>query len=275
MDTELPDFLGGEPAPEPQAAEPVAAAPAAPEAPQEAVPAAAEASAGQPRGPDGKFAPVEAAPAAPAAEPQAEPPHAPITALLDERDKRQAAERRAEAAEVRARQLEDWRTQQEAALNRRPPPDRATDPEAWEAHRSDQIGQALYGQRLEMSRNFAELKHGEDVTKTAFDWGVQKCDADPFFNERVRAAKDPVGLVVAEWKREQAIAKVADPAELDAFLAWKAAGGNAPPNSGALAAPPQAPAAPRASLAAAPSAGSHAQPDALDGEATFGRMFGT
>lgn len=248
---DLPDFLGGEPVPAPEAAPVEAAAPEAP------------AAAAQP-----EPAPAEPAPAAPA--PQPEPHHAvPLATFLDTRDKLSAVEKE-------ARELREWRAQQEAAARRQPPPSRDEDPEGYEAFQASQIRGALYDQRLDMSRFMAEQRHGAQVTDEAFKWGLERCDADPHFNAKVATSRDPVGLVVAEWKRDQIASKV-DPTEYEGYLAWKAAQAAAQPTDQpqpAAAQPAARPAAPRASLAAAPSAGSHAGPVPRDGAATFDAMFG-
>jgi hypothetical protein len=264
---DLPDFLGGEPAPAPQASP----------APETAAPAAeAPASEGPARGPDGKFAaaspePAPAAAPAPAALAVDAQGHVvPLATFLDTRD-------RLTVAEKEAKELREWRAQQEAAARRQPVPDRETDPAAYEAHQRAAFDARLYEQARDMSHRLAIVEHGPQVVDAAFNWGVQRCDTDPFFNEKVRASKDPVGMVVAEWRREQALAKVGDPAELDAFLAWKATQAGAAPAPGQptpQAAPPAAIAAPRQSLAASPSAGAHAEAIPRDGEAAFGAMFG-
>lgn len=299
--SELPDFLmeanGSAPAaqPEPAPAAPAEAAPAAEAAaPEPSAPPAAE---GQPRAADGKFAPKDgappAAPEAPAASAEAPPApaqpaaptedrFAPIAALLDEREKRQAAERRAEQAEA-------WRREQEAARSRQPAPqapDPETDPDGHAAWQMDQriasrLDGALYEQRREISQQFAVQQHGAETVKTAFDWGVQRCDEDPYFNARVRASKDPVGLVVQEYQQQQLLAEMT-PSEVEAFRAWKAsqaaavdaAPAAAPAPASAPAAPPPPPAAPRPSLAAAPSAAAAATAIPRDGEAAFDAMFG-
>lgn len=256
--SELPDFLGGE-----QVAD---------EAP--IIEAPAPVADGPVRGPDGKFAAAatpEPVIAAPVAEPVAVEHQAPpLAALLDERDKRQAAERRAEGLEREARELREWRAQQEARRDATPPPSRETDPEGYEAHQRATVQAELYAQRLDSSLSMAEIRHGPDVAKAAFDWGVQRCDSDPYFNDKVKASRDPVGLVVSEWRREQTLSKISDPADVDAFLAWKAS--QAP--GAAPAAPSPRPAAPRPSLASGPSASQIAEPEAMDGAATYTRMFG-
>ncbi len=165
----------------------------------------------------------------PVAKPTAtEPAHAPISALLDEREKRQAAERK-------AKELEDrW------AQAQRPPP---SDAEA--------IQQALYDQRLEISRAFAEQKYGEDIVKTVHEWAFAKCNADPYFNGQIRASRFPYEAAMQAYNRETIAAKVT-PERLAAFEAWEAAQAQAQ----AQQPEPQQPAAtPPRSLVNAPGTG--------------------
>lgn len=260
---DLPEFLSDAPAAAseaPQVQETVAPATPAPAAQQEAPatpPAAAPAQ------------PAPAAPQAPAADP-AVAQHVPLSTFLDMRDQKTAAERK-------AKELETWRNQQEAAARRQPVPDPEVDPAGYQQHQAAQFQSALYTQQLNISRRFAEMQHGPDVTKTAFDWGAARCDQDPFFNEKVRASADPVGFVVDEWKREQLLTKL-DPTQIEAFQAWQAAQAGQAPAAVTQQAAPAAqaaarPVAPRPSLAAAPSAGAHSGPEARDGEAQFSAMF--
>jgi hypothetical protein len=281
----LPDFLGGEPVSEEAAAssETIVAQPAAEAAPAADAPAAEpEAQAeGQARGPDGKFLPaivaesaVEAAPAAEAPV-QAEPHQVPVTALLDERDKRQGLERDLAAANLRAQQLQQWRDQQEAQARAQPVKSREEDPDGWEQRRETQFQQALRDQGLMTSRAIAEVKYGEDVAKRAYEWGFERCATDPYFNAKVGASPDPMSIVVAEWKQAQLLARI-DPTELDAFQAWKAAQAAAPAQGITPQPPPApsaAPVAPRPSLAAGPTAGRADLAQPGDGEAVFDGMF--
>ena len=241
------------------------AAPASP-APQEA-PAAPPAVAAQP-------APASFDPASPApsdAE-QAAAHGVPLATYLNMRDEANAAKQEAKA-------LREWRQQQEAAANRQPPPSREEDPDAYEQHQQATFHAALQAQRVDVSYMMAEQKHGPEVTKTARDWGFERCAKDPLFNARVMQQPDPVGFVVAEWRREQVNSKV-DPTDIEEYLAWKAAKGGDPANpqpspQAAPNAPPARPQAPRASIAAAPSAGASADPQPLGAERTFERMFGS
>lgn len=294
-----PDFLGGESVAEVPVAEATPAAPAAPEtAPAaEAAPAAAEPQSepnGPARGPDGKFVataePVAAAPAAaqPVAEPVAQPEaqHIPLAAHLDERERRQAAERQRDELQARIDADERQRQQQarEAAVKAAPVqiPDPATDPQGFAAFQQQQMEDRLFFQRRDDSRRFAVLEHGKDVTDAAFQWGAARCDTDPSFNARVRASQYPMDLVVNEWRQAQAVEKFGsiDPKDYDAFTAWKATqpgaqqpGASQQQQTHAAAPPGAAPAAPRPSLAAAPSAGAASEPRGEDGDEVFDGMF--
>jgi chemotaxis protein histidine kinase CheA len=288
-----PSFLGGEPvdaapaADTPAATPEVVAADAAPAADAAASPEPdASTAEGPKRGPDGKFAAADAPdstpPASPAAEtpPTAPPPPdpmAPVAALVDERLKRQRAEDERDAANLRATQLQQWRDQQEALARAQPVKSREEDPAGWEQRREAQFQAALNDQRLMTSRAVAEVKHGEDVVSKAYQWGFDRCATDPYFNAKVAASTDPVGTVVAEWKREQLLSRI-DPAQLDAFQQWQAQQAAAPaPGSPQVqpipAAQPAAPAAPRASLAAGPSAGRADTARVGDGGEVFDGMF--
>ena len=190
--------------------------------------------------------------------PKPEAQQVPITALLDERDKRKALE--AELAQFRA-------TQQPAEQV----PDRWEDPEGYEAFQEQRIQTALYQQNLQWSERIATIQHGEETVSEAKKWGIERCGADPFFNAKVAASPDPVDYIVSEWKREQ-IASQVNPDEFKQFQAWKAA-------QSAIQPPPQPAAAPSRStpprsLASAPSAGGIMTEVAQSDEEIFGEIFG-
>jgi len=173
-----------------------------------------------------------------------EPQHVPLTAMLDERDKRKAAE--TELAQIRAQQQQ----QQPASA-----PDMFEDPEGFRVHQEQSVQAALYQSNLQWSQRIAAIQHGEEATQQATNWGLERCNADPYFNAKVRASNDPIGFVVSEWKREQ-IASQVTPDDFAEFKAWKQA--QAQINAPAPASPAN-PIAPRntppRSLASAPSAG--------------------
>lgn len=254
-----PDFLSDEPSS-------VTAEPEAQAAPDTAAPAKATKEAAPPP-------PPATAPAA-AAEPASVDPAAhpiPLATFLDTRERLQAAERE-------AKELKAWKEAKEAEARRQPAPDRNANPEAFEDHRAQTMAAQMRDQTVLFSRKMAERDHGKETVEAAFTWGVQRCDADPLFNQKVAQSDDPIELVVSEWKRDQTLSKLGDGADLDAFLAWKASQTPAgqPPQQQPTQTPATrvAPAAPRASLASAPSAGTSSAPEARDGESTFGAMFG-
>ncbi|HEY2051190.1 MAG TPA: hypothetical protein VGH03_17765 [Caulobacteraceae bacterium] len=227
MDEDTLAFLSG-------GTEDTAAAPSpAPEAPS----AAPE---GPARGPDGRFTSREAAPDGGGR--PVEPGHVPLSAVLDERERRQAAEAR--LAEYEALQREAMAQVQEAEL---PPAER--------------VEHALYAQNLRASRRFAEREYGKGAIAALHDWAVARCDADPFFNQQMLASEDPYEAAYRSWQSEQVLARVSptDLADYEAWRAARAAAVSAARGSGPGGFPRQ-PAPPR-SLANAPNAGGSGLPE--------------
>jgi hypothetical protein len=176
------------------------ASPAAP-----ATPEAAAAATGDPGASTGGPAATPATPV--------EPGHVPITALLEEREKRQAATAAREALE---RQLAEIRAAQA------PPP---------ELTRDQQLEAALYNQNLRASRRFAEREYGKDTVAQIHDWAAARCDQDPAFNAQMRSSEDPYEAAYQAYNREQ-ILRTVKPADLAAFKAWQSAQAQAGANGG-------------------------------------------
>lgn len=207
MDNPLEAALGDQPAveavtPEPQPAPETSA----PEGPA--------------RGPDGKLVSTEAdslpaSSSATAAEdksaaipPEAgerpEPGHVPLSSLLDEREKRQGAEKALRALQDRLEQeRSDWQRQNP------PTPEEQRSAERW-------------ADNLRISKKFAAREYGAEFVQTVHDWAFAKCDADPLFNGQMQSSDDPYEDAVQAYKREE-ILKLVSPGELDAFRAWQAA----------------------------------------------------
>jgi len=228
----LEDALGQQPEGEDQHVEaPAEAAPAA------ETPEAMASELDRERDAQGRFAAkAKAETPAPPQQPS-EPGHVPISALLDEREQRQAAQKaQRELQERFERERSEWQ-----AANREP-----VSPE-------EQFQAALYQQNLRISRRFAEREYGPELIAKVHDWAKAKCDADPFFNGQMRSSEDPYGAAVQAYNREQIAAEVS-PADFEAFKAWKAANAAVPAVSAPI--PPQpAPAAPPRSLTHAPGNG--------------------
>jgi hypothetical protein len=168
----------------------------------------------------------------------AEPGHVPISALLDEREKRQAEKAQREALEKRLADMEAARQ-----------PQRQLEP-------TEQLRAAVYGQNLRSSRRFAEKEHGKDLIQAVHDWAVKRCDEDPHFNQRMRSSEDPYEAAHAAYQRDQVLNTV-KPTDLEAFKAWQAAQAQLATQTTTTTQTQQhgrAPAAPR-SLVTAPNAG--------------------
>jgi hypothetical protein len=177
------------------------------------------------------------------AKPDIPPGHAPITALLDEREKRKELER----------QLQELQRQQTAP--KAPDPDE--DPDAFNAYRIDQAQTAVLNARLDMSEELAREKHGNETVDAARDWALSRFQNNPAFRDEVLAQRNPWGYAVQQFQRHSALDKLGDATDIDAFLAWKAAqasGVSTTQPAASVATPEPAP-IPSRSLATAPSAG--------------------
>lgn len=226
---------------------------------------------GQPRDEGGRFAsqqPVEAVPAPVAPEPapveqpapvavpepvKQEPGHIPITALLDEREKRQRLER--ELSDLRSRQQPE------------PPPTFQT-PEEIATYVQREAANAAWSAKVDFSESSAREKHGDATVEAAIQWGLQKCEQEkaalgfsPFAVEQMRQ-RHPIDWVVRQQKRDAFLNEVGD--DVEAYKAkllaasQPAAPDNPAPPAPAAASPQPAapkPAPPRPSLASAPTAG--------------------
>jgi hypothetical protein len=216
------------------------------------------------RGPDGKFAAASPEPApepapAPApvpeptpAAPPPEPGHVPISAMLDEREKRQALER--EIADLR-------KNAQPAPAG----PDPFEDPAAY-------TQQVALNIKLDLSEDMARGKHGDEVVNQARDWVMAKMGESPTFRDEVLSNRNPYEFAVQAWQRDQVVSQL-QPSDLAAFKAWQAAqAALATTPQAAPAAPPAPVVPPPASLAAAPSAGGAAHVPIGEGQA-FDSVF--
>lgn len=197
----------------------------------------------------------------PSPQPEPEAPqggHIPIQALLDEREKRQEAARRAEALERQLAQI-----QQAQQAQGQPRPDLYDDPEAWAAQQQQQLAEQLWNQGREISARFAIKEHGKETLDAAVAWAQAK--NDPYLHQRFRASSDPYNeVIVPEYQRDQLLSKIgSDP---DAFVRQRYAeltAGSQTTQQAAQAAQTQQPAskpAVRPSLAAQTGAGSGPSP---------------
>jgi hypothetical protein len=188
--------------------------------------------------------PAPSGTAVPATVTPPEPGHVPLSAMLDEREKRQAAERRAQ-------ELERQQAQRQPVA----PPDPYEDPAAFADFQAQQFQQAQLNIRLDLSEDLARGKHGDEVVTKAQQWALERYARSPAFQQEVLTHRNPYEFVVQEYQRDQFVSQV-QPADYDAFKAWQAAQAAASAQTplAAPAAPPLAATPPR-SLASATSAG--------------------
>lgn len=164
-----------------------------------------------------------------------EPQHVPITALLDERDKRRAMEQELEG--LRAA-LQPAQTPQV--------PDMFEDPEGYHAYQVEMANSATLNAKLDISEEMARDKFGDEKVEAAKAWALQAFQTRPGFQQEVLRQRNPYRYAVEQYEKEQFTSSVT-PDDFAQFQAWKAAQSQIQPQT-----KPQAP--PR-SLASAPSAG--------------------
>ncbi len=163
---------------------------------------------GQPRDEHGRFIPTgepepETVEDAPVIEPESVPPtpeverdHVPVAALKSEREKRQWAEQRLAEMQARYAQVEEA------------PPSVFEDEAAWQQSLEASVSNQIYQERLFFSEKLATKEFGPELVNEAKQWGFERCSADAAFNQKVRASRDPIGDVVADFQKERTYAEM-------------------------------------------------------------------
>lgn len=200
--------------------------------------------------PESKGEPEPAA--TPAAQPE-EPKHIPLTALLDEREKRQKAEKERDDM---ARAMQAFRAAQQ------PQPDIATDPQAVLAQLEARVRQETIVQKVQTSRFLAEKEYGADLVKEAHAF----FDENPHLSQALLNHPSPYHEAIAVYKRHKALQEIGpDPDAYEAKLREKLLA--------ELQAnlTPQPPKAPPPSMAASPATGGGKPPPTSGFSALFER----
>lgn len=158
-----------------------------------------------------------AAPIQPEVVERKDPWQVPGSAMLAEREKAQAAERR--AAELEAQLTQYTSKPQEI-------PDPLDDPAGYQRHFDAQLDQRLQAQRADMSYQFAVREHGKDKVEEARAWAIEKAKNDPIFNQQVGAVFQsealPVDWVVQQHQRDALLNQIGDPSKLDDWFQQEA-----------------------------------------------------
>lgn len=193
----------------------------------------------------------------PAAPPAVEEPQqsAPITALLDEREKRQNAERQMQ-------QLQQQLAQLQAAQQPKEAPDFFEDPQRAAQHYIAPLQQQLQAQKLEMSKFHASQAFGEDVVAEAMTF----FDQNPALSHQFIEHPSPFHAAVEFYKKQKVLADMgSDP---EAYINQQVEA-RMQAKMQEQATRPAAPKAPPPSMAKAPTQGK----DAISSGNTFDQMF--
>lgn len=133
-----------------------------------------------------------------------EPKAIPVTALLDEREKRQAAERKAEESAAKIARLEQ---QMRASQEPQKRPDFFENPDA-------AMQQQMTSMKLQQSKFLAEREFGADVVAEAYAY----YDQNPQESAALLEHPSPFHAAVEAYKRQKFLSEVGSDPE-----AWKAA----------------------------------------------------
>lgn len=146
-------------------------------------------------------------PVAPEPQPEPEAPkpgYIPIAALMDERDKRKAADERIRELESRQSKPVEM-------------PDPYDDPTGFAERQQQIVDERVNGMRFEMSDRFARQQHGGEATDAAIEWAKSRAQADPVFAASYMREQDPIGWIVQQHKRDGLLSQIGD-RSLDDFV---------------------------------------------------------
>jgi hypothetical protein len=192
-------------------------------------------------------------------EPRPESGHIPISALLDEREKRKALE-------ARIAQYEQDRAAQPAAA-----PDPSRDPHGYQQHLMQQVQQTVLDTRLNMSETSSRRHYGDSLTDQAKDWALAKFGTNPAFQNEVLGSPDPYDYAIKAFQRDQISSQVT-PDKFAAFQAWESAQAQIASAPASIAPAPSSAPVPR-SIASISSAGGGVAHEPNDPESAFAGAF--
>lgn len=133
-----------------------------------------------------------------------DPGFVPLSAMMDERDRRKAAE-------ARAAELE--RQQQ----NSRPSIDPFDDPEGYAQQQQMMVANQVAEVRFQMSDMMARQTHGADAVDAAISWAGEKAKSDPVFAASYMRDSNPINWIVQQHKRHSLVDQIGD-RSLDDFV---------------------------------------------------------
>lgn len=139
-----------------------------------------------------------------------------VSALLNEREKRQAAERLAEEREREAADLKKRLAEMEKPQEAPKPVDPIDDPDGFYRQQRDMVEQAALSQRVQTSKMFAEQQHGAEAVEEAYAAFDAACNRDPAvaaLSQSIIRNAHPIGEVVKWHQRQKLLDEIGeDPA---------------------------------------------------------------
>lgn len=124
-----------------------------------------------------------------------EPGFVPISALMDERDKRKAAE-------ALARQFEQ-RPQPQM-------PDPFDNPQEFAQYQTNLVQQAIVADRFERSNEDSIEKYGETAVQAAIEWAGERARTNPGFAAEYMSKTSPVKWIVQQHQRHGVLDQIGD-----------------------------------------------------------------
>jgi hypothetical protein len=200
----------------------------------------------------------EAAP--PVAEVEEKPQAIPVTALLDEREKRQLAERKAEET---AKRLADMEARIRASQQQQKAPDWDMEPQAAAQYQAQAFEQRMQAQRLEQSKFFASREFGNDTVNEA----IAYFDQNPQLSHQFINEPSPFHAAVEFYQKQKFLSEVGE--NPDAYKDSLREQIRQELMAEMTTSSPSKPKAPPPSMAKAPSTGR----DAITPGSTFDNMF--
>jgi hypothetical protein len=181
--------------------------------------------------------------------------------MKEERRKRQEAER----------ELERLRTQVPQPRQAAPVvPDPYEDPQGYDMHVSNQIAQAKWELRAEMSGQRAETMYGKETVEQAIAWAQEQGLKDPTLGQRVQAQNSPVEYVVQQYQQSRTLETIAGRTFEEAAKDYATQQGWIVSPEAQPSAQQQSSSVPPRSLARVPGSGSKTAPSGADwGEVKF------
>lgn len=144
--------------------------------------------------------------------PQEAPHTVPISAILDEREKRQIAQRENEDLRRKVAEYE--------AAKAHPAPDPAENPREFAAYQQQQVQQVMWNERLNMSEAIARQTHGEDAVNAAREAFAQAVKSNPPLYAELQRQPNPYSFVVQWHQRQKLLDEIgSDPAAYRARIA--------------------------------------------------------